>query len=260
MTGHRDWERCRGPILYRLEQGWTLEALAARYMCSRQTLQRKINEWRPTAPSIADEPPQDAGGPSDGMSPGPEPIPDYWLDPPVVDHEPQPSPVVDHHQPEPPPQESAADLNKRREARIIELGMPRELSPQTILGTILDENLGPFTRSGVVAVLRRHGIARTREQVMTSINTEARIADHQQPKRKPGQIDPAKYEREAPPTAVKRDHLKGCIWPYGEPRDGLVYCNAPCCRVQMGDRVTQTRYCAEHWEARRASRHTRILA
>lgn len=57
----------------------------------------------------------------------------------------------------------------------------------------------------------------------------------------------------------------GCRWIAGDVREGTaVVCNAPKCQVvRVGDPAKlrfNTSYCAQHWEARRGSKHTRVVA
>jgi hypothetical protein len=77
----------------------------------------------------------------------------------------------------------------------------------------------------------------------------------------------SRYERPLPDgrSGVPFMERTGCAWPSGDSRkDGLTFCNAPCCEVvkhtEAGKVVVGVRYCAEHWNARRASANTKVLA
>lgn len=77
----------------------------------------------------------------------------------------------------------------------------------------------------------------------------------------------SRYERPLPDgrTGVPFMERTGCAWPSGDVRTGdLVFCNAPCCQVlkhtETGKVVVGVRYCAEHWNARRESANTKVLA
>jgi hypothetical protein len=61
---------------------------------------------------------------------------------------------------------------------------------------------------------------------------------------------------------VKFDRLTGCRWMEGEHTAEFAYCNAPTCRVKrVGyDDPIAVNYCAHHWDKRRSSANTRILA
>jgi hypothetical protein len=56
----------------------------------------------------------------------------------------------------------------------------------------------------------------------------------------------------------------GCRWPHGDVKDGgISYCGAQRCRVRaQNGGIYSVAYCAEHWEARRAStsRFTKVIA
>lgn len=70
---------------------------------------------------------------------------------------------------------------------------------------------------------------------------------------------------------VTLEKRTGCAWPIHAdsfclwPRPAVevtTYCNAPCCSVRGGNspKPEKTAYCAAHWDSRRASGHTRIIA
>ena len=61
---------------------------------------------------------------------------------------------------------------------------------------------------------------------------------------------------------VKFDRLTGCRWMEGETTADYAYCNAPCCRVKrVGfDEPIGVNYCSFHWDKRRASANTKVLA
>jgi hypothetical protein len=71
----------------------------------------------------------------------------------------------------------------------------------------------------------------------------------------------ARIEEEAPALAVVFVAVSGCCWPFGEPKAGLTYCNAPCCAVKVPGLPTpqKTKYCEAHWLKRNATRHTRVV-
>lgn len=71
----------------------------------------------------------------------------------------------------------------------------------------------------------------------------------------------ARIEQEAPHGSSLFESTYGCCWPFGEPRVGLTYCNAPCCTVKVPGLPTpqKTRYCVAHWLKRNATRHTRVI-
>jgi hypothetical protein len=80
------------------------------------------------------------------------------------------------------------------------------------------------------------------------------------PPRPPSEVI-AQYEREAPPGAVGLFERTGCCWPFGDPREGLRYCNALRCKVRTpGGSVVATKYCSDHWGARRTTKNTKVLA
>lgn len=51
----------------------------------------------------------------------------------------------------------------------------------------------------------------------------------------------------------------GCVWPFGE-RSTMTACNRPKCKVRAYGVVQKTNYCDVHWDARRATKHTQIVA
>lgn len=75
---------------------------------------------------------------------------------------------------------------------------------------------------------------------------------------------PAVTISETPPQPddepVPADKRTGCVWPFGERQD-IRFCNRKKCRVRTGSgHVRTVNYCDRHWEARRSSKHTTILA
>lgn len=60
-------------------------------------------------------------------------------------------------------------------------------------------------------------------------------------------------------TPVPYAQRTGCVWPFGE-RSGLMACNLPKCRVKAFGVVSEVNYCSDHWDARRSTKHTQIVA
>lgn len=69
--------------------------------------------------------------------------------------------------------------------------------------------------------------------------------------------------KKAPDDAVpfQKRKANGCTWTYGGDGEPYLQCNRPRCQVEKaGGLVLTVPYCAEHWDARRATKHTRIIA
>lgn len=78
-----------------------------------------------------------------------------------------------------------------------------------------------------------------------------------------GPINIAQHYEPIPQHAVTIEHVTGCRWPFGDVRgEGIAYCNKPRCRVRMQHLSTPitTAYCVEHWDMRRASKNTKVIA
>lgn len=64
---------------------------------------------------------------------------------------------------------------------------------------------------------------------------------------------------------VSYGSARGCTWIEGDVREGTaVVCNAPKCMVTRAGDSSKTRfptsYCGEHWDARRSSKFTKVVA
>lgn len=126
-----------------------------------------------------------------------------------------------------------------------------------------------LTKQIVIGVLVRAGMKNDPDEVQRSRQIGGRAAGKAKLK---ALHDPAKaaaarraslarIEQEAPMLAVSFAVVSGCCWPFGEPKAGLTYCNAPCCTVKVPGLPTpkKTKYCRAHWEKRNATRHTRVI-
>jgi hypothetical protein len=266
MRGRGDrLEAKRGYITrLRTQYGFTIEAIAVRLMCSYTLVQKKLKEWN-VAPPIEGEIDE----------PEPDPMP-----------EPEPEPIIE---PEPAPKPEAGILPKtarqlldERNAAILELvdaGMKDD---------DIARKLGLATRGVVIGVRHRNGRIKTDDEVRHASRqnakrvgtmTSARRAHLKTPIAPPEDIlkqigaTPLEGLAELEALAACRpervvipfEKVTGCHWPFGDIRDNppLTYCNAPCCSVMVrgGDgKLIRTRYCAEHWNRRRSSNHTKIVA
>jgi hypothetical protein len=250
MRGRGDQlEAKRGYITrLRTQHGFTIEAIAVRVMCSYTLVQKKLKQWgvAPPIEGVIDEP-----------EPMPEPEPEPAPAPPIVE--------------DIPPEKTARQLLDERNAAILELvdaGMRDE---------DIARKLGLATRGVVIGVRHRNGRVKTEDEVRHASRqnakrvgtmTSARRAHLKTPIEPPiGALVELEALVDAMPerVVIPFEQVTGCRWPFGDIRDNppLTYCNAPCCTVAVrgGDGKTiRTRYCAEHWNKRRSSNHTKIVA
>jgi hypothetical protein len=238
----------------RTQHGFTIEQIAVRVMCSYTLVQKKLKQWGVEAKieGVIDEP----------EDPIEEPEPE-----PIIEPEPAPAPATEIL-----PEKTARQLLDERNAAILELvdaGMRDEE---------IARKLGLKTRGVVIGVRHRNGrilgedeIRHKNRQIAKRMGTmtSARRAHLKTPIEppiealvKPIELDPLIMLGR---VVIPFEKVTGCHWPFGDIRDNppLTYCNAPCCSVMVrgGDGKTiRTRYCAEHWNKRRASNHTKIVA
>lgn len=176
--------------------------------------------------------------------------------------------------------------NTERNNRIIALS--DTMSAGKIEKTLLAE-FPDITRNVVIGVIKRHGpkdpqsLAKRaslgRGQHRDAI--KSRVAKQEAQKAAPTRsapaipAPPARKMAPTPPdllprgsflqtplsgsTPVPADQRSGCVWPFGE-RENITFCNLPKCRVLQNGVTRQTNYCAGHWDARRTTQHTRIIA
>lgn len=251
MRGRGDQlEAKRGDITrLRTQHGFTIEAIAVRVMCSYTLVQKKLKQWgvAPPIEGVIDEP-----------EPMPEPEPEPAPAPPIVE--------------DIPPEKTARQLLDERNAAILELvdaGMKDD---------DIAMKLGLKSRGVVIGVRHRNGRIKTEDEVRHASRqnakrvgtmTSARRAHLKTPIEppietlvKPIELDPLIMLGR---VVIPFEQVTGCRWPFGDVRDNppLTYCNAPCCTVQLrgGDGTRhRTRYCAEHWDKRRASNFTKVVS
>lgn len=232
--------------------GLTIEAIAVKLMCSYTLVQRKLKEWK-VEPAIEAAPEE----------PEPEPTPEP---------EPEPAPPIAE---DILPAKTARQLLDERNAAILELvdaGMRDE---------DIARKLGLKSRGVVIGVRHRNGRVKTDDEVRHASRQNARRLGTMQSAKRAHLKTQIEQQVETPiaaldeletlvdarpeSVAIPFEQVTGCRWPFGDILDNppLTYCNAACCSVTVrgGDGTShRTRYCADHWNARRASNHTKVVA
>jgi hypothetical protein len=258
MRGRGDQlEAKRGYITrLRTQHGFTIEAIAVRVMCSYTLVQKKLKQWgvAPPIEGAIDEPEPD---------PMPEPEPE-----PIIEPEPAPEPETGI-QPK-----TARQLLDERNAAILEL-------VDAGIGDLdIAMRLG-LSKAIVLGIRHRNGRVKTADEVAHKNRQNAKRMGTMVSARRAHLKTPIEPPIEPPIAALSElealvdarpervvipfEQVTGCHWPFGDIRDNppLTYCNAACCSVMVrgGDgKLIRTRYCAEHWNKRRASNHTKIVA
>lgn len=241
----------RSYITYlRLEKQMTIPEIAARVQCSFALVRDKIAAW--------------------GIDP-PEPVEEA----PAVDPEPAPAPDLEPEPEAPTPAKTARQLLDERNAAILAL-VDAGMRDHDIA-----MKLGLKSRDVVIGVRHRNGRVKTDDEVRHASRQNAKRVGTMQSARRAHLKTPIEPRVETPIAALSElealvdarperivipfEQVTGCRWPFGDIRDNppLTYCNAPCCSVIVrgGDGTRhRTRYCAEHWNKRRASNHTKVVA
>jgi len=250
MRGRGDeLEAKRGYITrLRTQHGFTIEAIAVRVMCSYTLVQKKLKRWgvAPPIEGVIDEP-----------EPMPEPEPEPAPAPPIVE--------------DIPPEKTARQLLDERNAAILEL-------VDAGIGDLdIAMRLG-LSKAIVLGIRHRNGRVKTADEVAHKNRQNAKRMTSARRAHLKTPIEPqietpiaalsdleALVDARPERVVIPFEQVTGCHWPFGDIRDNppLTYCNAACCSVMVrgGDGKTiRTRYCAEHWNKRRASNHTKIVA
>lgn len=246
----------------RRRHDFTIEQIAVKLMCSYTLVQRKLKEWNV-------EPPWKPAEEETPAAVEPEPTPDPEPE--------QPAPV----EPEP-AHKIARRLLDERNAAIL------ELADKGMRDEEIAKELGLASPGVATGIRHRNGRSMSAEEVRHASRQNAKRIGTMQSARRAHLKTPI-----APPESILEqigakpldglaelealvacrpervvipfEQVTGCRWPFGDVRDNppLTYCNAHCCTVQLrgGDGTRhRTRYCAEHWEKRRASNFTKIIA
>lgn len=252
----RSWERRRGPIEYALSQGKTPAQIAARYQTTFAAMNKLLTQW---------------GLLECGRPPRHVPIADdatAFLDLPAI-----------------PIKQAAAMAEKDPERNELIRRLRREgRTPAQItrhLGVSRGVVIGVLNRAGMT--LDAEEMARARSKGGNVGSKAAKRARQQSPDayqfgmgcaknatRLPslrkgeatGPLNIEKHYEPIPSHAVTIEHVTGCRWPHGDVRnEGIAYCNKPRCSVRVHGQAQpiRTAYCDDHWDMRRASKHTRIL-
>jgi hypothetical protein len=157
------------------------------------------------------------------------------------------------------------------------LERPENIERNNRIRELRSKGMGPtaiaarmeVTRNIVIGVLNRSGVKMADDELRRRRSAAGKRSG--QALNKPV-YDPVKAaagrqaaldrrEEPVPPTAVPHGSVTGCLWPHGDPKDGLLYCNARCCKVRGANGVIYpVSYCSTHWESRRASKYTKVLA
>ncbi len=253
----RNWERRRGPIEYALSQGKTPAQIAARYQTTFAAMNKLLAQWGLLECA---KPPRHVPVADDATA---------FLDLTAI-----------------PIKQAAAMAEKdpERNERIRQLRRDG-LNPATISRRL---NL---SRNVVIGVLHRAGMglqphekARAMSKGGNRGSKVAKRARQQSPDayqfgmgcaknatRLPGPrkgestgpLNIDKHYEPIPSHAVTIEHVTGCRWPHGDVRnEGIAYCNKQrcCVRVHGQAQPIRTAYCDDHWDMRRASRTTKIVA
>lgn len=240
----------------RRRHDFTIEQIAVKLMCSYTLVQRKLKEWNVEPPWKPAE--DEAPAAVEVVEPDPEPE--------------QPAPV----EPEPAHKIARRKLDERNAAilELVDAGMRDEE---------IMRKLGLATRGVVIGIRHRNGRVKTADEVRHASRQNARRVGTMTSARRAHlktPIEPPILEQHQARAIAELEALvacrpervvipfeqvTGCRWPFGDVRDNppLTYCNAHCCTVQLrgGDGTRhRTRYCAEHWDKRRASNFTKIIA
>ena len=187
--------------------------------------------------------------------------------------------------------------NKARNERIIELA--KTMGPAQILRVMQAEGFENVNRNKVIGIVHRycpqdedskkrrqregvrlHQIERQRRGGtqgrlgLAEPTAEQRAKAHKPKVAPPRPIgDPDKRPAPLPlrtieiletplqeSTPVPYAKRTGCCWPFGE-RESMIACNLPKCYVRKpGGIAERVEYCAGHWDARRASKYTQVVA
>jgi hypothetical protein len=263
----RDYEKLRPAIMRAISLGSTPERICAKHMLHWPTLMRRLAKWKA----------------EDKPAPVPILLPDADEATAFVDHLPLPikqaaSMATKEHDP---------DRNERiRQLRRDGL-TPAKITRR--LGLSRNIVIGVLNRAGMLcdaeekAKANREGAkvaAAGRRRRATSRGAPPRSDDHAwnfsanahrnaaifgkgHKGEATGPINLEKHYEPIPSHAVTIEHVTGCRWPFGDVRgEGIAYCNKPRCSVKvhhMSIPIT-TAYCVEHWDIRRCSKNTRVIA